>query len=266
MALVGSDGIVVLAIIDAVLVAMFFLFRVLPWSQPGPWRLIWITASLSAALFSLGEASALIEGGNAVSFEVQGPMFGAILATTTCFILVYMHGARIGEHALALALIDDLTQLPNSRAFDVRLAARLRGPDAFSLAYIHLGGLGTVNDVLGAHRGDALLKGFAGLLREHTDGGDVVARLGGDQFALLLIGPEARAGEVTRRIQASFRDLIFRELAGMDVVPAIGIVPRTQASDPGRLIRLAYRAMEDARRGGADRPVPMSHRGPDGSR
>ena len=252
MALVGSEGIVILAIIDAVLVAMFFLFRVLPWSQPGPWRVIWITAALSAALFSLGEASAMIEGGNAVSFEVQGPLFGAILAMTTCFILVYMHGARIGERALALAFIDDLTQLPNSRAFNVRLAARLRGPDAFSFAYIHLDGLGTVNDILGSHHGDALLKGFADLLRQHAEGDDVVARLGGDQFALLLIGSEARAGEVTRRIQTSFHDLVFREFAGITVVAAIGVVSRTQASDPGRLIRLAYRAMEDARRGGAD--------------
>src|ERR1700716_712964 len=111
-----SEGIVVLAILDAVLVSMFFLFRVLPWSKPGPWRLIWITATLAAALFSLGEASAMVTGGTAVSFEIQGPMFGAILATTVCFILVYLHGSRISEHALTLAFTDDLTQLPNSRA------------------------------------------------------------------------------------------------------------------------------------------------------
>ena len=93
-----SEGIVVLAILDAVLVSMFFLFRVLPWSEPGPWRLIWIIATLTAALFSLGEAAALMQRGTAVAFEVQGPLFGALLALTACFMLVYLHGSRIGEH------------------------------------------------------------------------------------------------------------------------------------------------------------------------
>jgi diguanylate cyclase (GGDEF)-like protein len=247
----GSEGVVVLAIIDAILVGMFFLFRVLPWSKPGPWRLIWMTASLAFLLFSLGETSAMIQGGGAVSFEVQAPLFGAILATTTCLILVYVHGVRISAEALVLALTDDLTQLPNSRAFTTRLEARLREPDAFSVGYIHLQGLGAVNDLFGAHRGDALIKGFADLLREHAARGDFIGRLGGDQFAMLLTGPEARAAEVTQRIQASFRQVALREAGGIDLVATIGTVPRTEASDPGRLIRLAYRAMQVAERAGA---------------
>jgi diguanylate cyclase (GGDEF)-like protein len=247
---VGSEGVVVLAMIDAVMVGMFFLFRVLPWSKPGPWRLIWITASLAFLLFSLGETSAMIQGGGAVSFEVQAPLFGAILATTTCLILVYVHGARISEQALTLALVDDLTHLPNSRAFTAHLALRLREPDAFCLAYIRLYGLGAVNDVFGAHRGDKLLKSFADLLHENTGGGDFISRLGGDQFAMLLTGDEARATEVTQRIQSSFRKLAVREAGGVDLVASIGTAPRSEASDPGRLIRLAYRAMEGAQRAG----------------
>lgn len=246
-----SEGVVVLAMIDAVVVGMFFLFRVLPWSKPGPWRLIWITASLAFMLFSLAETSALVQGGAAASFEVQGPLFGAILATTTCLILVYLHGVRINDQALTLALTDDLTQLPNSRAFTARLAVRLREPDAFSVGYIHLQGLGGVNDLFGAHRGDTLLKGFADLLRGNTVSGDFIGRLGGDQFAMLLTGTETRAGEVAQRIQASFRELALREAGGIDLVAAIGTVPRTEASDPGRLIRLAYRAMQDSTRAGA---------------
>jgi diguanylate cyclase (GGDEF)-like protein len=256
----GSESVVVLAIIDAVLVGMFFLFRVLPWSKPGPWRLIWITASLAFVLFSLGETSAMIQGGGAVSFEVQAPLFGAILATTTCLILVYVHGVRINAEALTLALIDDLTQLPNSRAFTARLEAELRAPEAFSVAYIHLQGLGAVNDLFGAHRGDILLKGFADILREHAARGDFIGRLGGEQFAMLLAGPEARVDEVTERIQASFRQLAVREAGGIDLVVAIGTVPRTEASDPGRLIRLAYRAMQDAERAAGGGAVEKSDR------
>jgi diguanylate cyclase (GGDEF)-like protein len=243
----SPDGVVILAILDAALVALFFLFRVLPWSEPGPWRLIWITASLAAMLFSLGELQAMIKGGDALAFEVQGPLFGAILAMTACFILVYMHGARIGSRAIALALTDDLTQLPNSRSFSETLAAQLRQPEPFSLAYIRLDGLGVVNDVLGPSRGDALLKGFADLLRARTSNGDRAARLSGDRFALILSGDDARASEESKKIQESFREMTFRDLAGIDVVTHIGIVGRDQASDPGRLLHLAYRKTQDAR-------------------
>jgi diguanylate cyclase (GGDEF)-like protein len=245
-----SDSVVILAIIDAVLVGMFFLFRVLPWSRPGPWRLIWITATLAFLLFSLGEASAMTRGGSAISFDVQAPLFGAILATTTCLILVYVHGVRISDEALTLALVDELTQLPNSRAFSSRLEAALRASDPFSVAYIHLQGLGAVNDLFGAHRGDILLTGLAGILRGHAGRGDFIGRLGGDTFGMLIAGPPGRASDLTQVVQASLRDMANREADTIHVVISVGIVPRTEASDPGRLIRLAYRAMQHAERAG----------------
>lgn len=246
--MVDIDGVVVLAILDAVLVAVFFLFRVLPWSEPGPWRLIWILATLSATLFSLGEAWAMIQGGTAVSFEVQAPLFGAILAMTACFILVYMHGARISEHALTLANTDDLTQLPNGRAFDERLAAQLRRSDDFGLAYVNLDGLGAVNDMLGRHRGDMLLTGFARILRESVSADDAVARLNGDNFAMMLIGSTARMLAVTELVRESLRTFAIRELSGMEIAALIGVVRGAEASDPQRLMQLAYRAMREAER------------------
>ena len=250
---VTGDAVVVLAIVDAILVAMFFLFRVLPWSKPGPWRLIWIIASLTAALFTLGEMAAILQGGTAVSFELQLPLFGAILATTTCFILVYLHGNRISEHALTLALTDDLTHLPNLRAFTARLDVSLRRPEPFSVAYIDINGLGAVNDLYGPHRGDEVLKSFAGILRENAAASDLIGRLGGDEFAMLLSGTEARAREVMEKVVASLRQLVARELANIDVGASVGIVARGQASDPNRLLRLADRAMQDARKAGANR-------------
>jgi diguanylate cyclase (GGDEF)-like protein len=244
----AEGGIVILAIVDAVLVALFFLFRVLPWSESGPWRLIWIVATLSAALFTLAEMSALIHGGSALSFDVQGPLFGAILAMTAGFVLVYMNRTRIGEREHALAMTDDLTQLPNKRAFTDHVATLLRRPDSFSLAYVHMDGLARVNDVLGAHRGDLLIRAFADLLRARTVASDLVARLGGDDFAVLFVGPEERAAEIGKEIQSAFRDVAISDFAGAEVPLSIGIVPRTEASDPGRLIHLAYRAMQGAAR------------------
>jgi diguanylate cyclase (GGDEF)-like protein len=248
---VESNGIVILAIIDAVLATLFFLFRVLPWSKPGPWRLIWITATLAAVLFTLGETSAMLQGGTALSFEIQGPMFGAILATTTCFILVFLHGSRISEHALTLAFTDDLTHLPNSRAFSERLAERMKGSDPFTLSYLQILGLGSLNDLYGAERGDAFLRGFAGILRDSAGAGSDVGRLGGNQFAMLIPGLDA-AAQVRERITAGLRNLVVRDFGGVDVKAAVGTVSRTEASDPGRLIRLAYRAMEESMRTGPE--------------
>ncbi|TMF81425.1 MAG: GGDEF domain-containing protein [Chloroflexi bacterium] len=242
-----SEGIVVLAILDAVLVSMFFLFRVLPWSEPGPWRLIWIIATLTAALFSLGEAAALMQRGTAVAFEVQGPLFGALLALTACFMLVYLHGSRIGEHALTLAFTDDLTQLPNSRAFTARLETSMQGSDPFSLAYVELEGLSALNDLYGAHRGDAFLQSFARILLDSAGHGGAVGRLGGVQFAM-LIAPENAPG-INERIASALHSLVVHEFGGIEMNAAVGIVPRSEASDPGRLIRLAYRAMRHSRIG-----------------
>lgn len=91
-----------------------------------------------------------------------------------------------------------------------------------SVASIHLQGLGAVNDLFGAHRGDILLTCLAEILRGHAGRGDFIGRLGGDTFGMLIAGP----------------------------LISVGIVPRTEASDPGRLIRLAYRAMQHAERAG----------------
>jgi diguanylate cyclase (GGDEF)-like protein len=244
---VESEGIVVLAILDAVLVCMFFLFRVLPWSKPGPWRLIWIIATLTAALFSLGEASALVQRGTAIAFEVQGPLFGALLALTTCFMLVYLHGSRISDQALTLAFTDDLTQLPNSRAFTARLESSMQRPDPFSLAYVELEGLSSLNDLYGAHRGDAFLRSFAEILRASAGDGSAVGRLAGVQFAM-LVAPD-NAASISERVTSALHKLVVRDFGGIEMNAAVGIVPRSEASDPGRLIRLAYRAMRQSRMG-----------------
>jgi diguanylate cyclase (GGDEF)-like protein len=242
-----SDGIVVLAMLDAVLVCMFFLFRVIPWSKPGPWRLIWIIATLTSALFSLGEASALVQRGTAMSLEVQAPLFGALLALTTCFMLVYLHGSKISDQALTLAFTDDLTQLPNSRAFTSRLESTMQRSDPFSLAFVELEGLSALNDLYGAHRGDAFLRSFAEILRQNAGQGAAVGRLGGVQFGM-LIAPETAPG-ISDRIASAVQKLVVQDFGRIEMNTAVGIVPSSEASDPGRLIRLAYRAMRHSRTG-----------------
>lgn len=84
----------VLAVIDATLVALFFLFQILPWKTPGPWRLIWFFAVLTCLLFIMAEVQAVIESGPASALSHQGPLFAAILCASACFILAYLRGPK----------------------------------------------------------------------------------------------------------------------------------------------------------------------------
>jgi diguanylate cyclase (GGDEF)-like protein len=89
-----------------------------------------------------------------------------------------------------LADTDPLVPLPNRRAFyrAVRRAIAEVNDDAASVAllFIDLDGLKRVNDRLGHHAGDTLLRHVAGLLGDGLGSDEVAARCGGDEFAMLL--------------------------------------------------------------------------------
>jgi diguanylate cyclase (GGDEF)-like protein len=90
----------------------------------------------------------------------------------------------------ARADIDPLTELPNRRAFERELARSLaylkrHGTDA-ALLYLDLDEFKRVNDQHGHVAGDEMLRAVARVLARHVRESDIVARIGGDEFALLL--------------------------------------------------------------------------------
>src|SRR5213078_3272689 len=93
------------------------------------------------------------------------------------------------------ALHDGLTGLPNRELFHDRaaealsVAKRERGP--FAIVAIDLDRFKQVNDSLGHHRGDLLLRGVGPRLELAAGEGATVGRLGGDEFALILPGADA---------------------------------------------------------------------------
>ncbi len=246
-----SESIVLLAVIDALLVALFFLFRVLPWSSPGPWRLIWGLASLTAVAFMLAELAATLTGGSALNSEHQGPLFLAILAATACFIFAYLHGHRVTEEALTLSFTDGLTGLANRRSFDAQLGVALARGTPLALLYIDLDSVKEVNDRFGHERGDELLRSFAALLRSLLTPGDSAARLGGDEFALLLHADSARAASIGERALAGLREIATT--AGAPVGASIGIATDADGATPEEVLRAADRAMYRAKRAGGAR-------------
>ena len=128
---------------------------------------------------------------------------------------------------------DELTGLVNRREFELRLGEEIgERADAEPAAalFIDLDRFKAVNDSLGHAAGDVLLKNIASILLGRARAHDTVARIGGDEFAVLLRGCDPRAAE---RIAASICDRVARhrietgnaEAAhGLSIGASIGIV------------------------------------------
>src|SRR5688572_7909786 len=102
-------------------------------------------------------------------------------------------GARIvalQKQLQELSMTDALTSLRNRRAFDEHLPAALahakRYDRPLSLAVIDVDHFKSVNDSLGHDAGDAILRGVADIIASHTRQTDYAARVGGEEFAVLL--------------------------------------------------------------------------------
>jgi diguanylate cyclase (GGDEF)-like protein len=89
-----------------------------------------------------------------------------------------------------MALTDPLTGLPNRRAVDVwasrQLSAAARHDFAFWVVMADLDHFKKVNDTYGHDAGDTVLKTFAEILKTHTRQSDICARLGGEEFLILM--------------------------------------------------------------------------------
>jgi len=101
------------------------------------------------------------------------------------------------EHNKYLALHDELTGLPNRRLFLDRLALSLerarRMESKAALLVIDLNHFKQVNDTLGHHAGDLLLKKVSDIFQSRVRRSDTVARTGGDELSLILEEPTNRS-------------------------------------------------------------------------
>jgi diguanylate cyclase (GGDEF)-like protein len=114
-------------------------------------------------------------------------MLGGVFATLSLLV----RAARILiDEQKRLAATDPLTALPNARAFKERLELEIarshRSNASLTLVYLDCDNFKTVNDTLGHRIGDELLVSIGAALRGSIRSTDVAARIGGDEFALLL--------------------------------------------------------------------------------
>ncbi|KJC47912.1 EAL domain-containing protein [Bradyrhizobium sp. LTSP857] len=149
---------------------------------------------------------------------------------------------------------DALTDLANRTLLNQRLAQAFASNQTFAVHHIDLDKFKSVNDTLGHHAGDALLRGVSERLRRLVRPSDTIARMGGDEFVVLQIpvGDESEAGALAQRIieqmAAPFEIDEQQTIAGASV--GIAMAP-ADGTTPEQLLRNAdlalYRAKSDGR-------------------
>jgi diguanylate cyclase (GGDEF)-like protein len=208
----------------------------------------------------LGEYLSEVDGRNQ-RLRMAGMAICAVdfLLVTLCGYVLVAHQRGIRRQALDSrhqAMHDSLTGIPNrallGERIDQALEASDRDGEAVALLMLDLNRFKEVNDILGHHYGDLLLQQVAarvtGAVRDH----DTVARVGGDEFAVLLpaVGSADLAMEVAGRVLSALERPADLDGMPVDVSGSLGVAVYPSPSVNGaELLQHADIAMYAAKRG-----------------
>lgn len=162
--------------------------------------------------------------------------------------------AELFEKVREQAVTDSLTGLYNRRYFDNALEKEaeraLRQGQPFTLISLDLDYLKKINDTLGHSLGDEAIKAIGEILRRNARSIDIPARLGGEEFSVILPGVDIDDGlSVAERLRKAIEN---REIDGLDKITAsIGVATFLRHADNVKdLITMADEAMYIAKRKG----------------
>ncbi|MGE8115320.1 MULTISPECIES: putative bifunctional diguanylate cyclase/phosphodiesterase [Pseudomonas] len=167
------------------------------------------------------------------------------------------HSLTLANQELTqLALHDTLTGLPNRTLLSDRIEQAIgkvaEQGGCFALMFIDLDGFKPVNDAFGHHVGDLLLKAVAARLRGHLHSQDTLARIGGDEFVLLVELQEPEDAMDVAAKQVNLVSRVFRVAEhDLQLTASLGIVLYPgNGQDQLELLRNADAAMYHAKSAG----------------
>lgn len=172
-------------------------------------------------------------------------------------VFVVRHTAKQAKLLQHQAMYDNLTALPNRALFHDRVEqAILRGKRddiVFSLMLLDLDRFKEINDRHGHFVGDLLLREVGVRLKETVRSSDTVARMGGDEYAVLLPGTETDGASIlARKILTQVARPYALDAKTLDIATSIGIAQYPQHGDDfDILMQRADVAMYSAKRSGS---------------
>ena len=233
--------------------------------------LVWAAVRLPPTLIMTANAAVTLLVATAVGAGLTGPApdspasaatlsaFLAVIAAIPITLSMGLHQSRVASaRLLRRANTDALTGTLSRSAFEYRTRRALvaEPPCSLALAYIDLDRFRLINDAFNHAIGDDLICAVAGVLRANLTPGDELARIGGDEFAVLMHGIEADAA--SQRAQrlceavADFRFQVGDHVAAPTI--SIGLVQAgTGQADFGNLLALADTACFTAKELGGNR-------------
>ena len=218
------------------------------------------TARLIASV-SLATMAAL--GLGAPSFATTKAEANAAVTRELRGLNLRLEGARVAAEEEAMT--DPLTGLRNRRATDLVLERLCAARASFGLLHMDLDFFKAVNDTLGHAAGDFVLENVGRILREQLRAEDCAARIGGDEFVVIVVGrsdPKTLQAIADRIIARICQPMEFEGQVAQ-VSASIGIVRSADAAQPDatQLLATADRALYAAKHAGRGRAVLLVSRG-----
>jgi diguanylate cyclase (GGDEF)-like protein len=215
------------------------VIRVIP--KPSGTKLVLGAGAIAVAVLALRPDDAL-------AYYIMPPAVLTLLAAAVRMALALREANRAAE-AFALSRTDDLTKLPNRRAVRARLQDGIAEGGPLALMLLDLDGFKDINDALGHHAGDIVLRFVAVRMREAVDAGVMVARLGGDEFAIVVsTDDEIELMETAQQVLADLGKPVLVD--GIEICPSgsVGItVVCAEDREDSEVLRRADVAMYQAK-------------------
>lgn len=173
------------------------------------------------------------------------------------------HCAEAFERMRRLAYTDDLTDLPNRRSFDetlrTHMARATKNGTSLALALLDLDHFKEVNDAHGHIVGDVVLKQLGHILKRVYRASDFIARIGGEEFAIILPGASPRENIMyLERVRTEIeRALVIPvgEEPFITVTVSLGIAEKQPGDSRSTFLTRADKALYAAKREGRNRVV-----------
>ncbi len=239
-------------------------------ATPGA-RLSSFVAALMIAIYALRSGAAMLDIGGDATVINFNPLQAALVLILVFLSMMWNFGFllmaidRLRSEVADLALLDDLTGVANRRHLQQRLvaecAAAQQTGEVFSILAIDLDGFKMINDRFGHAAGDECLKLFTRAAQSRLRPRDMLSRVGGDEFCVVLPATTQREGAMIARHLLETCRAQTLPYSGMAIGLSLGVAQWHSAigSDTERLITAADEALYAAKSQGKNRFAIVDH-------